>query len=57
MRELLAPLDLPRLLREALAQRQLSASTLYWKLVLLQSPSASLGAAQEWMSAKLSLSR
>lgn len=57
MRGLLAPLDMPQLLKKALAERQPGASTLFWKLVLLQSPSTSLSAAQEWMSTKLLLNR
>ena len=57
VRELLVPLDLPRLLGPALAARNPGAAVLFWKLLVVQGPANAMDSAQEWLCSKLSLNR
>lgn len=57
MRELLVPLNVPRLVGQHLAARNPDSTVLYWKLVLLQGAATALNSAQEWLRSKLSLDR
>ena len=57
IRELLLPLNVPRLVGQQLAARNPDSTVLYWKLVLLQGAANALDSAQEWLRSKLSLDR